>query len=237
MTTDVKALIEDLKHSDVYLSRSAADALEALARERDEAKRGFAKLFDDTQGTPCERIRLVERAESAETELAKLRAVGEALQWVADNSNDEAAREHAREALYPQMEPVMTKALELADEQASSLEFMASKSHDNDPWKAALLAGAKALRTPAPSGWVSVPREPTEAMIDAPRYFILYYETPGRSLEGARKHMELSGVDIDSWPEWAKTEQGHLTKSGIASIMYAMFLAALPSDEQGGRTT
>ena len=70
--------------------------------------------------------------------------------------------------------------------------------------------------------------ELTEEMIDAPRYFILYTETPGRTLEGAREHMRLSGVSIDCWPNWAKENTGHLTKSVIAELIWHMMNAAQP---------
>jgi hypothetical protein len=67
---------------------------------------------------------------------------------------------------------------------------------------------------------------PTEKMLDAPRQFLAYCETPGRTLQGAREHMDNCGASIDSWPEWAKTEQGHITKSGMAAIVWQMMLSA-----------
>lgn len=68
--------------------------------------------------------------------------------------------------------------------------------------------------------------ELTEEMIDAPRYLLLYAETPGRTIEGAREHMRLSGCSIECWPEWAKKDAGHLTKAGLAILIWHMMLAA-----------
>lgn len=83
-----------------------------------------------------------------------------------------------------------------------------------------------------PAGWVVVPREPTEAMVDAPRQIILYSGTRGRSLEGLREHLDLAGVEFHSWfPEWAITECGHLTKGAIAILVYRAMLAAKETKE------
>ena len=71
-----------------------------------------------------------------------------------------------------------------------------------------------------------VPAEPTEAMVDAPRHFILYCYTPGRSLEGARDHMKSCGVSIDTWPKWAKEDTGHITKAAVAIIIWHMMVGA-----------
>ncbi len=82
---------------------------------------------------------------------------------------------------------------------------------------------------PDPAGpeMVSVPREPTEEMIDAPRQIILYAETRGRTLQGLREHLDLSGVEFHSWfPAWAITAKGHLTKAAIADLIYRAMLAA-----------
>lgn len=79
----------------------------------------------------------------------------------------------------------------------------------------------------ASSETVRVPREPTDAMIDAPRQIILYAETQGRTLEGLRTHLEMSGVDYLSWaPVWATRECGHLTKGAIAILVYKAMIAA-----------
>lgn len=76
-------------------------------------------------------------------------------------------------------------------------------------------------------GMVSVPEEPTEEMIDAPRQIILYSETPGRTLEGLREHLDRSGVDYRAFfPGWAVRDSGHLTKAGIAILVWHAMLAA-----------
>lgn len=69
--------------------------------------------------------------------------------------------------------------------------------------------------------------EPTDAMCDAPRYFIAYCENPGRTFEGARKHLACAGVDFEStWPVWALGRTGHLTKSAVAALIWHMMAAA-----------
>lgn len=68
--------------------------------------------------------------------------------------------------------------------------------------------------------------EPTEAMCDAPRQFIAYCETPGRTFEGARQHLVNCGVDYEeTWPAWALIERGHITKSAVAAITWHMMEA------------
>jgi hypothetical protein len=71
-------------------------------------------------------------------------------------------------------------------------------------------------------------KEPTDEMVDAPRSFILYCETQGRTWEGARRHMKRSGDSIDSWPAWAQQATGHITKGGMAQVIFAMMVAAMP---------
>jgi hypothetical protein len=70
------------------------------------------------------------------------------------------------------------------------------------------------------------PAEPTEAMLDAPRIFIMFCETPGRTFADARKFVEDCGDSIEHWPEWAKSAQGHITKSAFASIVWHLMEAA-----------
>lgn len=68
--------------------------------------------------------------------------------------------------------------------------------------------------------------EPTEEMVNAPRQFLVYCETPGRNLKDARLHMQRAGASIASWPDWAKSEYGHITKAGMAVIIWHMMEAA-----------
>ncbi len=84
---------------------------------------------------------------------------------------------------------------------------------------------------------VRVPREPTEEMVDAPRQIILYSETPGRTLKGLREHLLSAGIPLGVLPDWALTEDGHLTKAAIAALVWHIMLAAAPktSDEGAGR--
>ena len=84
-----------------------------------------------------------------------------------------------------------------------------------------------------PAGRV-VPEAPTEEMVDAPRQIILYAETPGRSLEGLREHLDSAGVDYSCFPDWAKNDKGHLTKSAIAILIWTLMQSAAP--KQGGES-
>jgi len=66
----------------------------------------------------------------------------------------------------------------------------------------------------------------TDAIVDAPRQLLAYAETPGRSIQGARKHLERCGIEYKHcWPDWAY-ESGHLTKSGLAELVHRFMEAA-----------
>jgi len=67
----------------------------------------------------------------------------------------------------------------------------------------------------------------------AARPIIRYAETPGRTLQGLRDHLRLSGVEHESWfPLWAM-EYGTLTKSAIALLIYTAMLAAAEEERRG----
>ena len=86
-----------------------------------------------------------------------------------------------------------------------------------------------------PPGFALVPVEPTEEQSDAPRQIILYAETPARSIGGLRRHLLCCGIDYSWFPHWAKYGEGHLTKGGIADLVYrAMLAAAPPRPLEGG---
>lgn len=71
----------------------------------------------------------------------------------------------------------------------------------------------------------------TEKMIDAPRCFLLGLELGANTLQQMRAHLNLIGDDYSCWPEWAKTENGHITKAGKAILIWMMMeSAATPSD-------
>lgn len=84
-----------------------------------------------------------------------------------------------------------------------------------------------AAKQSAPRPEVLKPTEPTGEMLDAPRRFLAYCETPGRTLHGAREHLRLCGDSIQAWPAWASSQDGHITKSGMASIIWHMMEGAL----------
>ena len=66
----------------------------------------------------------------------------------------------------------------------------------------------------------------TEAMIDAPRGFLLGLEIGQKSLEKMRIHLDNIGCKYDCWPDWAKNDKGHITKAGKAILIYTMIEAA-----------
>lgn len=66
--------------------------------------------------------------------------------------------------------------------------------------------------------------ELTEAMIDAPRPLLMLDTS---SVAAARKHVALSGGNVECWPSWASAEnESHLTKSGKAELIWCMMIAA-----------
>lgn len=64
--------------------------------------------------------------------------------------------------------------------------------------------------------------DPDDGENRAVRYFLMMYGGQTRTIEGMRKHLQLSGFPY--WPEWAERD-GHLTKGGAqAWIRYLIGL-------------
>ena len=85
------------------------------------------------------------------------------------------------------------------------------------------------LAAAVPPGCVVVPSDPPEEMVDAPRQILLYADTTGRTFEGCREFLRCAGVDYKAWaPDWFLTQTGHLTKAGLAILVYHAMLAARP---------
>jgi hypothetical protein len=72
---------------------------------------------------------------------------------------------------------------------------------------------------------------PTEEMIDAARTFIMYTEFTPRTLESMRDHLNNCGTDYSYFPDWARHDCGHLTKSMIASIVWCMMFHAMKEEQ------
>ena len=66
----------------------------------------------------------------------------------------------------------------------------------------------------------------TEEMVDAPRGFLLGMELGIKNLQDMRVHLKRCNYPIDCWPDWAKTENGHITKAGKAILIYTMMVNA-----------
>lgn len=62
----------------------------------------------------------------------------------------------------------------------------------------------------------------TEKMIDAPRGFLLGLELGCKDFSTMRKHLDRCGCGYSCWPDWAKTEMGHITKASKAILIYTM---------------
>jgi hypothetical protein len=72
-----------------------------------------------------------------------------------------------------------------------------------------------------------LPAAPTEEMIEAVRSLVMgCIEMHPRSIEAVREHVLRSGDSIEAWPGWAKTQTGHLTKGGIAELIWRVMAAA-----------
>ena len=68
--------------------------------------------------------------------------------------------------------------------------------------------------------------EPTEKMAYAARGFILGLNLGNTTFDSMKQHLELLGVSIDSWPDWAKSARGHITKEAQAILIYMMMDSA-----------
>lgn len=64
--------------------------------------------------------------------------------------------------------------------------------------------------------------ELTEQMIDAPRGFLIGLELGCITLEAMRDHLNRYGDDYSCWPDWAKTDTGHITQAAKAILIYTM---------------
>lgn len=92
-------------------------------------------------------------------------------------------------------------------------------------------------------GYVSVPCEPTEEIIDSVRYMLTGIEMHSgrRTVGNFRTHCYHSGADFSHWPAWAtngKHDDEHLTKAGLGILLYHTFLhaARATSDADGGKS-
>lgn len=65
-----------------------------------------------------------------------------------------------------------------------------------------------------------------ECVVDAPRGFFMGLELGCKNLEQMRDHLDRCGYDYACWPDWAKTQTGHISKAGKAILIYAMMRAA-----------
>lgn len=87
-----------------------------------------------------------------------------------------------------------------------------------EAWMAAL--------TP-PEGFVLVPVEPTEAMLDAGRAAVMAEHCAGPKWT-PRQHFYASGRTTDGIPEDVLDERGPLTKESTAVMVFGAMLAARP---------
>lgn len=105
--------------------------------------------------------------------------------------------------------------------------------HDNSACAAEIADLKKRIEVAHAEGFADGARaqremEPTDEMVRAARQIIRYAETPGRTLQGLRDHLRLSGVEYESWfPLWAM-EYGTLTKGAIALLIYTAMQRAAP---------
>lgn len=66
----------------------------------------------------------------------------------------------------------------------------------------------------------------TEKMVDGARGFLMGLELGHKNLEDMRRHLDNIGDTYECWPEWAKTETGHISKAGKAILIFNMMWAA-----------
>lgn len=69
----------------------------------------------------------------------------------------------------------------------------------------------------------------TDEMIDAPRQALQLCNQVSITYEQLRDHLEMSGSSIEGWPDYLKTERGHITKAGWAIIIFSMMNAVSKS--------
>lgn len=79
----------------------------------------------------------------------------------------------------------------------------------------------------APDGYVLVPVEPTEEMLDAGRAAVMAEHCAGPKWT-PRQHFEASGRSTAGIPEDVLDERGPLTKESTAAMVFGVMLAARP---------
>ncbi|MCI1124770.1 hypothetical protein [Stenotrophomonas maltophilia] len=94
------------------------------------------------------------------------------------------------------------------------------------PVMAVCHAAIIAALTP-PEGYVLVPVEPTEAMLDAGRAAVMAEHCAGPKWT-PRQHFEASGRSTAGIPEDVLDECGPLTKESTAAMVFGSMLAARP---------
>ncbi|MCX2894831.1 hypothetical protein ORG27_14725 [Stenotrophomonas lactitubi] len=78
-----------------------------------------------------------------------------------------------------------------------------------------------------PEGYVLVPVEPTETMLDAGRAAVMAEHCAGPKWT-PRQHFEASGRSTAGIPEDVLDERGPLTKESTAAMVFGSMLAARP---------
>jgi len=74
---------------------------------------------------------------------------------------------------------------------------------------------------------VGLMKEPSEGILDAPREFLKGITLGWKSTGAMREHLTLSGIDFSMLPDWFKTGDQHITKSGQAACIFAFMSAEL----------
>lgn len=188
------------------------------------ARELLARCLDEW-GRPCEagNVREGEDLESYESEL---RLLSQLLCFGLDTADG-----HGRAALTPpEGHVVVTRneagqavAVTRQDDEGRILsviaEFESPKGDMGNPIS-------------VPDGFVLVPVEPTEAMIDAGRAAVMAEHCAGPKWT-PRQHFEASGRSIAGIPEDVLDERGPLTKESTAAMVFGAMLAARPEVPDG----
>jgi len=70
---------------------------------------------------------------------------------------------------------------------------------------------------------------PTDEMCDSVRGILQVIRLrPGVTYLQVKEHCIMRGDNLSLWPQWATTEQGYVTESGAASLIFSVMQAAAP---------
>lgn len=121
-------------------------------------------------------------------------------------------------------EPATFDENKILDALGESMRLACGKADYNDYYRKSI--APKVLEAIRPY----LRSEPTEAMCDSARSFLLSMEIGIKSYEGMRENFERLGEEV---PAWMRDREGHLTKWDKADCIWRLMASAASPEQKG----